>query len=171
MRHRYASCDLLACSRPTGLFQSSVTYTTNITLHNWFYFPLQNLAILSLRVRGPWCSTYIPQLTLCWMCWIYRMIYFIHLLYFGSLIQELRSGNPWDSCWNTYIKQGCCYTYSGSWPSPDLLWIPFLPPTHSWWYPYSLLRVGIMRWSRGWTTVSKNLNGFPEQWIYCSSIL
>ena len=99
----------------------------------------------------------------------YQMIFWIHLLSFWSLLLELGPDHPWDPWWTIYLRWVSCYTSSGPWTSPALLWNP-CNTIHSSWSPCSPWIVVMMRWSRWWTSASQFLNEFPQQWISHSSI-
>ena len=130
-----------------------------------------SLSILSLplsRVGGPWFSLSLHLYT---PCWIFQMISLCHIWGFETIQLETVSAHTWYPCWTTSLKWGGYCNSSGPCTSTILLWTPSTPPTHSYWYPYSLWIVGIMRWSRGWMAASKFLSRFPHQWRSCSSIL
>ena len=118
-------------------------------------------------VGGTWFCLSLPLLV---TCCFYQIIYLSRLVAFGALQLYIWYENLWDSCCTTSLKWVVYYTSSGPWPSPALLWYPCPPPTHSYWSPYILWRVSMMRWSRGWISTSQFINWFSQQCRYCSSI-
>ena len=98
MSCRFNSRGIMDCGGPTGICQRGVTYTTNIIFHLWFYLSLRILALPSSMVVGTWCRLDISEWNLCWTCWIYEIIFWSNLIYFGPLLLNLGSDHTCYTC-------------------------------------------------------------------------
>ena len=154
---------LLDCVGTNEIWQSSVTWTTNVPSHNWSCVPLPLLDIPSFRLGYPWYKLFLPPLIPCWDSMMYSLS---HPWDSGTLQLDLGYVHHWVPWWTTSLKWVYCCIYSGSCKLPSLMKIPCLPPNHSSWYPFSPLIVVMMVGRRCWTLPSQSLSSIILQLKY-----